>query len=293
MVHLSLQHRVKPGRQATLLSETSSDGPHTALLGLSAAIAAFNVLFFIAGAVMAGLIDYSWSGDFHRDGRIHAQKAKLVFFYCTIPFAFSALGIYATLKHRRAASLTLAIASGALGLVMWCTQIGLQGKCIFANGAVNVLVFPQPSPGFCAFSLTEHWNPLDFWHTGLGVVDAMTWTSVLIPVLSVLRPLTLIHTHTLTTYRRYAAYLTLAAALLLKHRAAAAEKPSRMPHGYAYHSAVEETEMHTDRDMPDRSGAPTPVPVEQTEGGRPPSYRSRAGSAFREDLPAEKEREIV
>ncbi|KAK3075156.1 hypothetical protein LTR53_001767 [Teratosphaeriaceae sp. CCFEE 6253] len=274
MVHLSLQHRVKPGRQATLLSETSSDGPHTAHLGLSAATAAFNVLFFIAGTVMAGLIDYSWSGDFHRDGSIHAQKAKLVFFYCTIPFVLSALSIYATLKHRRAASLALAIASGALGLVLWCTQIGLQGKCILANGAVNVLVFPQPSPGFCAFSLTEHWNPLDFWHTGLGVVDAMTWTSVLMPVL-------------------YAAYLTLAAAFLLKHRRAAAEKPSRMPHGYAYHSAVEETEMHTDRDMPDRSGAPTPVPVEQTEGGRPPSHRSRAGSAFREDLPAEKEREIV
>jgi len=62
-----------------------------------------------------------------------------------------------------------------------------------------------------------------------------------------------------------------------------------MPQEYAYHSAVEETEMQTDRDMPDRSGGTTPVP--EHADSRPPSYRS--ASAFHEDLRPEKEREIV
>jgi len=82
MVHLSLKHRVKLGRTATLLSETSDDGPHMPLLGLSAAIAMFNILFFIAGAVMAGILDYSWysnprpgeSSAWHKDPSIEAQK---------------------------------------------------------------------------------------------------------------------------------------------------------------------------------------------------------------------------
>jgi hypothetical protein len=76
--------------------------------------------------------------------------------------------------------------------------------------------------------------------------------------------------------------------LLLKQRRASS-KPSKMPQEYAYHSAVEETEMQTDRDMPDRSGAPTPVP--QHGDGQPPSYRS--ASAFHEGFPPEKEREMV
>jgi len=60
MVNLSLQYRVKFEKQATLLSETSHDGPHTALLGLAAAIAVLNVLFLVNGAVIAAIIDWTW-----------------------------------------------------------------------------------------------------------------------------------------------------------------------------------------------------------------------------------------
>ncbi|TKA48990.1 hypothetical protein B0A54_01066 [Friedmanniomyces endolithicus] len=137
MVNLSLQHRVKFEKQATLLSETSHDGPNTALLGLAAAIAVLNVLFLVNGAVIAAIIDWTW--------------------------------------YR---------------------ETGLSHQSWYKDDSIDA---------------------------------------------------------------------------------------------YAYHSAVEETEMQTDRDMPDRSAAHTPVP--QDASSRLPSYP--AASAFDEHLAPEKERDMV
>ncbi|TKA67069.1 hypothetical protein B0A55_07810 [Friedmanniomyces simplex] len=276
MVNLSLQHRVKFERQATLLSESSHDGPHTALFGLAAAVAVFNVLFLVNGAVISGIIDYSWyqePGAAHRswyqDESIVADRIKLVLFYCTIPLVLSALSIFATIQHRRStpSGLFIAIGSAVLGSALWIAQLAMQGTCVLGNNLGGLS--PHESSGFCGFSFRDTWDPKTFWQTGLAVAYYATFLSICMIVL-------------------YIAYLTLAILLLVKQRRAAG-KPSRMPQEYAYHSAAEETEMHTDRDMPDRSAAPTPVP--EDAGSRPPSYR--AASAFHEGLTPEKEKEMV
>jgi hypothetical protein len=108
--------------------------------------------------------------------------SKLVFFYCTIPFVLAATSAYATLQHRRGAALPLAIVLGAVGLLAWLIQVALQGKCMFEGGDLDLL-YVQKSPGFCGFALTDTWRPSSTWQTGLGVVMAMTWTSLLMLLL--------------------------------------------------------------------------------------------------------------
>ncbi|KAK1081225.1 hypothetical protein LTR33_004875 [Friedmanniomyces endolithicus] len=276
MVNLSLQHRVKFEKQATLLSEASHEGPHTALFGLAAAIAVLNVLFLVDGAVVTGIIDYSWSQvpgapsrSWYKDDSITVDRIKLFFLYCTIPCILSAFSTFAAVQHRRStpSGLLIAIGSAVSGLALWIVQFGIQGRCVLEHS----LGVPSPHepPGFCGYSFRDTWDPKSFWQTGLAVAYYATLVSISMLVL-------------------YIAYLALAIVLLVKQRRVA-DKPSRMPQAYAYHSAVEDTELQTDRDMPDRSAAPTPVP--QDARSRLPSCP--AASAFDEDLAPEKERDMV
>ncbi|KAK0284071.1 hypothetical protein LTR35_005785 [Friedmanniomyces endolithicus] len=274
MVNLSLQHRVKFEKQATLLSEASHDRPHTALFGLAATIAVLNVLFFMDGAVITGIIDYSWYQEsshqsWYRDDSIDVQRIKLLFLYCTIPLVLSAVSIFAAIQHRRStpSGLPIAIGSAMSGLALWIVQFAMQGKCVLEHSLG--VASPHEPPAFCGYSFRDTWDPKTFWQTGLAVADYTTLLSISMLVL-------------------YIIYLALAVVLLLKQRRAA-DKPGRMPQAYAYHSAVEETEMQTDRDMLDRSLAPTPVP--QDASSRLPSYP--AASAFDEHLAPEKERDMV
>lgn len=82
MVNLSLQHRVKLERQASLLSEVSNETPRRIMLGIAATIANINVLFVIAGAVLADIIDYSWyhgpgapESGWYRDEHVVVNRA--------------------------------------------------------------------------------------------------------------------------------------------------------------------------------------------------------------------------
>ncbi|KAK1816792.1 hypothetical protein LTR12_008833 [Friedmanniomyces endolithicus] len=259
MVNLSLQDRVKFEKQATLLSEASHDGPHTALFGLAATIAVLNILFFMGGAVITGIIDYSWYQEsshqsWYRDDSIDVQRMY---------------GMMSHKKHRRStrSGLPIAIGSAMSGLALWIVQFAMQGKCVLEHSLG--VASPHEPPAFCGYSFRDTWDPKTFWRTGLAVAYYTTLLSISMLVL-------------------YIAYLALAIVLLLKQRRAT-DKPSRMPQAYAYHSAVEETEMQTDRDMPDRSLAPTPVP--QDASSRLPSYP--AASAFDEHLAPEKERDMV
>ncbi|KAK3626907.1 hypothetical protein LTR56_019533 [Elasticomyces elasticus] len=270
MVNLSLKHRVKFEKEATPLDESNHEGSQRVLFALSAAVTVFNVLFLIAGAVTSGIIDYSWfEGNrgglpaWYRDEAVDAKRVTLVFLYCTTPFVLSALSLFATLKNRRSTpvGIVLAIGVSTLGFVFWIVQLELQKKCVFG-------VSPHETPAYCGFSLQESWDPKSFWKSGLAVAYYITWCSLCMILLST-------------------AYLTLALVVLKQRRTAG--KPRSLPQAYAYHSAVEEAEMHTDRDMPDRSAAPTPVPDDA--GGRPPSYRS--ASLFHEDLTPEREKEMV
>ncbi|KAK1068262.1 hypothetical protein LTR12_001206 [Friedmanniomyces endolithicus] len=276
MVNLSLQHRVKFEKQATLLSEASQNGSHAALFGLAAAIAVLNILFLVNGAVIAGIINWTWyheTGSSHqswyKDDSIDVERIKLLFLYCTIPLILSAVSVFAAIQHRRStpSGLFFAIGSAISGLALWIVQFGMQGKCVLEHSLG--VASPHEPPGFCGYSFRDTWNPKSFWQTGLAVAYYATLVSISMLVL-------------------YIAYLALAIVLLVKQRRVA-DKPSRMPQAYAYHSAAEDTELQTDRDMPDRSAAPTPVP--QDARSRLPSYP--AASAFDEDLAPEKERDMV
>ncbi|KAK0277234.1 hypothetical protein LTR91_000306 [Friedmanniomyces endolithicus] len=276
MVNLSLQHRVKFEKQATLLSETSHDGPHTALLGLAAAIAVLNVLFLVNGAVIAAIIDWTWYREtglshqsWYKDDSIDVERTKLLFLYCTIPLILSAVSVFTAIQHRRStpSGLFIAIGSAISGSALWIVQFGMQGKCVLEHSLG--VASPHEPPPFCAYSFRDTWDPKSFWQTGLAVAYYATLLSISMLVL-------------------YFVYLALAIVLLVKQRRTA-DKPSKVPQAYAYHSAVEETEMQTDRDMPDRSAAPTPVP--QDASSRLPSYP--AASAFDEHLAPEKERDMV
>lgn len=89
MVNLSLAHRVKLQRGASLYSESANEGTKKTLLGVSAALAVCNVLFFIAGAMMTGIIDHSWytapESTQSNDSGIHANR---LYAYCPSRYDF-------------------------------------------------------------------------------------------------------------------------------------------------------------------------------------------------------------
>ena len=82
MVNISLLHRVKMDKAATPYSETGSAGPRRTLLGLSTATAVLNVIFLVAGAVIAAIIDQGTyvgepgkpMGKLHKEGTITVQR---------------------------------------------------------------------------------------------------------------------------------------------------------------------------------------------------------------------------
>lgn len=85
MVNLSLQHRVKLEKQASLFSEANNETPRRTLLAVAATLAVLNVLFMIAGAVLAGIIDFSWypgpgsQGSWYKDENVKVNRAYVYF----------------------------------------------------------------------------------------------------------------------------------------------------------------------------------------------------------------------
>jgi hypothetical protein len=82
MVNLSLGHRAKLERQATLLSESMNDGPRKAMFGVSAVLVVLNFAFLVMGTFIAARIDYGWYGKpggppekMHKEGTIVVDRA--------------------------------------------------------------------------------------------------------------------------------------------------------------------------------------------------------------------------
>ncbi|KAK4551979.1 hypothetical protein LTR86_010771 [Recurvomyces mirabilis] len=279
MVGLSLLHPTRLKRQATLLSESLENGPQRVLFVLTTIIAICNFAFFILGTFIAARIDYGWYGEpggppepLHKEGTIVVDRAGLVFFYCTIPLVLLAVSVFEILQHRTSQPFrpVLSLVCGGLGLLAWLIQFSLQGTCILPTSRFNTT---SAEAGWCAFELRQ-WDPRSYWSSGLAVAWYVTWCVLVMVVL-------------------YLTQLIVTLSFFLRQRKAAG-KQSIMPQAYQYHSPLEEREMHTNRDIPDRSATNTPLPSGHT---RTPSHPPRYGDGgiFHEELDQEEksERDMV
>ncbi|KAK4549753.1 hypothetical protein LTR36_005054 [Oleoguttula mirabilis] len=276
MVDLSLAHRVKMDKRASTLDEehaTASRGG--LLLVLLACISLLNIFFVTIGAVLAAILDYTWtegqgsrSPARYNDGKPAGHRVQLFFFYCTIPLALSALSVYETLalwRHHDGKPLRpiRMIASAAAGILLWVIQLGLEGSCIWSTA------YTDPTrDGYCPFAFSGGY-PMSYWSTGLAAAWVVPWIVIAVIVL-------------------YIAYLALAIMAVRRTSSsssnsshAASQDKARM-RSYSYRG-VDAPEIQTDRDVPEMSMA-------EDNDARPPSYY-RAGSM---DLPpAAAEKEMV
>lgn len=209
MVDLSLAHRVTMDERASTLDEAARANRGGILLVLLGCISFFNIFFVVIGAVLAAILDYTFtegrgsrSPARYNDGnpashRVYALSfvrrlaqaeetdgflRQLFFFYCTIPLALSVLSVYETLSLWRKPGNLLpvqAIASAIAGILLWVIQLGLEGSCIWSTS------YTDPTrDAYCPFAFSGGW-PMSWWSTGLAAAWVVPCVIIAVIVLYV------------------------------------------------------------------------------------------------------------
>ncbi|KAK5138309.1 hypothetical protein LTR08_003370 [Meristemomyces frigidus] len=220
MVELSLAHRVTMDRQASVLDEGATTHRARALLAVTSSIALFNLFFFCTGVVLTAIIK-------------DEAAVRLFFFYCSIPFALSALSIYETAtlwRHNSKVRPVQMLASAIAGLLLWIIQSSFEARC-------NSGFLWTKTTQYCPV-LSSGW-PLSSWSKGHVLAWTLPWLAIGLILL-------------------YVTYLVLAIRAFRKSGSLARkeEAPGR---SYSYRG-VDAVEAQTDRDVAELSLADNSPP---------------------------------
>ncbi|EME39123.1 hypothetical protein DOTSEDRAFT_56613 [Dothistroma septosporum NZE10] len=156
-----------------------ADLPHYKIpLALAVAIWIFNVALLIAGGVVAGVVDYRWTDDSaavwsHDDEGSVQSRARLAFFYVTIPFVLSVLSSVELerLNRKEMPSVWIPMSS-VCAFVLWAVQVGWQARCIWVR---------SENRGACPWAFAGGIVPRSTWGSGLTAAWVVPW--LILPLL--------------------------------------------------------------------------------------------------------------